>query len=93
MDAYIWEYACDLCGHKADIRPLKDKALDEDLKNLEQRVDDLISSCRRLQDENVSLKSGHDTLLKERSKLAEKNRLARVRLEAIIDRLKSLEKE
>lgn len=71
----------------------KGTTLDEDLKNLENQVDELIHACRRLQDENQSLRSGHETLLKERSKLAEKNRLARVRLESIIDRLKSLEKE
>ncbi|MDH3688838.1 MAG: TIGR02449 family protein [Gammaproteobacteria bacterium] len=67
--------------------------LDEDLNNLEQKVDELINACRRLQDENQTLRTGHDTLLRERSKLAEKNRLARVRLETIINRLKTLEKE
>ena len=67
--------------------------LDEDLNNLEQKVDELINACRRLQDENQTLRTGHDTLLRERSKLAEKNRLARVRLETIINRIKTLEKE
>ncbi|MDH3638539.1 MAG: TIGR02449 family protein [Gammaproteobacteria bacterium] len=65
---------------------------DKDLNILEQRVDDLIGTCRRLKDENQSLRSSRDTLLEEKSKLAEKNRMARSRLEAIVDRLKSLDK-
>lgn len=66
--------------------------VDKDLNSLEQRVDDLIGACRRLKDENQSLKTSRDALLEEKSKLAEKNRLARTRLEAIVDRLRALEK-
>ncbi len=65
---------------------------DKELSTLEQRVDDLIGTCRRLKDENLSLRSSRDALLEEKSKLAEKNRMARSRLEAIVDRLKSLDK-
>ena len=66
--------------------------IEKDLRTLEQRVDDLIGACRRLKEENDNLRSSRDTLIEERSKLAEKNRLARNRLETIVTRLKALEK-
>lgn len=66
--------------------------IEKDLRTLEQRVDDLIGACRRLKEENDNLRSSRDTLIEERSKLAEKNRLARNRLESIVTRLKALEK-
>ncbi len=62
-----------------------------ELNVLEQRVDELIHTCRRLRDENLSLRSSRDTLLEEKSKLAEKNKIARTRLEGIVDRLRTLE--
>ncbi len=65
---------------------------EKQLSLLEQRVDDLIGTCRRLKDENQTLRSSRDALLEEKTKLAEKNRMARSRLEAIVDRLKSLDK-
>lgn len=63
----------------------------QELKQLEQRVDELINTCRLLRDENLSLRSSRDSLLEERTKLAEKNKIARSRLEAIVDRLRTLE--
>jgi cell division protein ZapB len=66
--------------------------IEKDLRTLEKRVDDLIGACRRLKEENDNLRSSRDTLIEERSKLAEKNRLARNRLESIVTRLKALEK-
>jgi len=65
---------------------------EKQLSLLEQRVDDLIGACRRLKDENQTLRSSRDALLEEKTKLAEKNRMARSRLEGIVDRLKSLDK-
>ncbi len=66
--------------------------MDDDLKHLEQRVDDLIRLCGKLKDENDDLRSTREGLLQEHTKLTEKNRMARARLETIIDRLRSLEK-
>ena len=65
--------------------------MDDDLKHLEQRVDDLIRLCGKLKDENDDLRSTREGLLQEHTKLTEKNRMARARLETIIDRLRSLE--
>lgn len=66
--------------------------MDKDINQLEQRVDDLIVACRRLKEENDSLRTSRDSLLEEKSKLAEKNRMARTRLESIVGRLRTLEK-
>ncbi len=64
---------------------------EQDLARLEQRVDELIKTCRRLRDENMSLRSSRDSLLEEKTKLSEKNKIARNRLETIVDRLRTLE--
>ncbi|MDH3377132.1 MAG: TIGR02449 family protein [Gammaproteobacteria bacterium] len=66
--------------------------MDDDLKHLEQRVDDLIRLCGKLKEENDDLRLTREGLLEEHTKLTEKNRMARARLETIIDRLRSLEK-
>lgn len=68
------------------------KQIDEGLRQLEQKVDDLIGVCRRLKEENETLRGSRDTLIEEKSKLSEKNRLARTRLETIVTRLRALDK-
>lgn len=67
--------------------------MSEDLQTLEQKIDRLINICARLQKENLSLRERESTLLKERSKLLEKNELARSRVEHMIVRLKNLNNE
>ncbi len=64
---------------------------DTNLQQLEQKLDRLIAACARLQAENRSLRERESALIKERSKLIEKNDLARSRVEAMIGRLKNLE--
>ncbi|MFL6621410.1 MAG: TIGR02449 family protein [Sulfurifustaceae bacterium] len=64
----------------------------DDLKQLENRIDQLIEACQRLQSENQSLKSEHNNLQAERTKLLEKTRVARERIESMISRLKALER-
>ena len=65
--------------------------MDEDLKSLEKRVDDLILMCKHLKDENNTLKSNREVQLEANNRLLEKNRLAQTRLEAIVSRLKAME--
>ena len=65
---------------------------ENDLKRLEDRLDDLVVICDRLQIENKSLKEQQDSLSKERANLLQKNEQVRVRVEAMIVRLKSMEK-
>ncbi len=63
-----------------------------DLKILESRIDELIETCRRLKSENQSLKSDQNNLNEQHARLMEKTRLARARIETMIDRLKALER-
>lgn len=63
----------------------------ENLHNLEQKIDRLIAICDHLQAENRSLREREGSLLRERSKLIEKNDTARSRVEAMITRLKNLD--
>lgn len=64
----------------------------EDLKKLEQRIEQLIAVCQRLKKENRSLKSGQRDLVQEHARLVEKTQIARTRIESMIGRLKSLER-
>lgn len=63
-----------------------------DLKILESRIDELIEACRRLKSENKSLKSEQSNLSEQHARLMEKTRVARARIETMIDRLKALER-
>ena len=67
------------------------KAIQMDIKLLEQRVDDLINTCSDLQQENDTLRLKQDSLMAERAELIEKTELARTRVEAMINRLKAME--
>jgi cell division protein ZapB len=64
----------------------------DNLTKLEQRIDELISACRRLSEENLSLKSGQQNLSEEHARLVEKTQVARSRIESMIGRLKALER-
>ena len=79
-------------AHIVKIEMNSEEQLGKDLRQLEQRVDDLIGVCRRLKEENDNLRERRDSLIEEKSKLAEKNRMARNRLENIVTRLKALDK-
>lgn len=81
-----------LWAHIVNLTMSDEKQIDKGLRELEQRVDDLIGVCRRLREENESLRGKRDSLIEEKSKLSEKNRLARTRLETIVTRLKALDK-
>lgn len=61
------------------------------MNQLENRLDQLISLCERLDRENKSLREKETLWARERTRLIEKNELARSRVEAMIERLKSLE--
>ena len=62
-----------------------------DLRQLEQRIDELIDTVGLLKNENTSLRQQKDKLVGERSQLIEKTEMARSRVEAMISRLRSLE--
>ena len=62
-----------------------------ELKDLEQKLDALIDKYNLVKNENSSLKTRQDSLVKEKAKLLEKTTIARTRVEAMITRLKSME--
>lgn len=64
---------------------------EDDLRQLEQRIDDLIGTVGQLKNENTNLRQQQDRLVTERSHLIEKTEMARSRVEAMISRLKALE--
>ena len=61
------------------------------LKALEQKIDELITLCNDLNSENQMLKSDSAGWHQERQDLMDKNELARSKVEAMIDRLRTME--
>jgi cell division protein ZapB len=66
--------------------------VENNLERLEERIDDLIAACKRLQKEKDRLQSDQKNLAETNSHLNEKTQKARARIEAMIDRLKALER-
>ncbi|MEO6799638.1 MAG: TIGR02449 family protein [Rhodanobacter sp.] len=62
-----------------------------ELAALGQQLDHLLETVRRLNEENRSLRQSQEQLSGERSGLLARNEQARSRVEAMIQRLKSLE--
>jgi cell division protein ZapB len=62
-----------------------------DLGEISTRLDRLLELCQRLNEENRSLRVSQEQLAGERANLMAKNEQARSRVEAMINRLKSLE--
>jgi cell division protein ZapB len=69
----------------------KNAYTEDDLQQLEQRIDELIDTVGLLTHENTNLRQEKGKLVTERSQLIEKTELARSRVEAMISRLRSLE--
>ncbi len=61
------------------------------LKELEHKIDELISLCKELNQENRALKAEVAGWRDERRDLMDKNELARSKVEAMIDRLRTME--
>jgi cell division protein ZapB len=61
------------------------------LKELEKKVDELIALCQELNRENQALKADSSGWRQERQDLISKNELARSKVEAMIDRLRTME--
>jgi cell division protein ZapB len=66
-------------------------AFESELKRLESRMDELVTVCGELKEENQSLKQRQDLLMAERATLLQKNEQVRARVEAMIGRLKAME--
>ena len=66
---------------------------DKHLHSLEAKLDQLLLICTRLDRDNKELKERKSNWSHERTRLIEKNELARNRVEAMIGRLKNMETE
>lgn len=63
------------------------------IQQLEQQVDELLRTSRRLREENMLLRSQQAAWLTERAQLIEKTDVARGRIEKMVSRLKGLDSE
>ena len=66
---------------------------DTDIIKLENRIDELITICDQLKNENTVLRERQEIMSKERERLIEKADLAKVRVEAILKRLRTMESQ
>ena len=64
---------------------------DKQLQALEQKIDQLIELCKELNRENQALKAENAGWQAERQDLIDKNELARSKVEAMINRLRTME--
>lgn len=62
-----------------------------ELRELEDKLNQLIERYHAVQQENSALKSNQTLLIREKAQLVEKTALARTRIEAMIERLKEME--
>ena len=62
-----------------------------DTKDLEAKIDELILLIDELEQKQGSLSADRDAWQEERSRLLEKNELAKTKVEAMIQRLKTLD--
>lgn len=66
---------------------------DTDIIKLENRIDELITICDQLKSENTVLRERQEIMSKERERLIEKADLAKMRVEAIVKRLRTMESQ
>lgn len=64
-----------------------------EIKDLEAKIDELIQLCDALEQKNVILQTDKENWVIEKSRLLEKNDMARNKVEAMIMRLKTLEQD
>lgn len=64
-----------------------------EIKDLEAKIDELIQLCDELEKKHARMEADREHLLREKTRLLEKNELAKSKVEAMIMRLKSLEQD
>ena len=67
-------------------------SLDLEFKRLEKRLEELVATVHRLKDENRALRARHDTLAAEKTTVMNRSEQVRTRVEAMIGRLKAMER-
>lgn len=63
------------------------------IQELEQQLDELLRTSRRLREENMLLRSHQAAWLNERAQLVQKTDQARGRIEQMVSRLRELEEQ
>lgn len=64
----------------------------EQVEKLETTIAELVALCKKLSEENNTYKGSNQQLLLERSELQSKNEKVRGQVEAMVNRLKALDK-
>ena len=64
-----------------------------DINTLEKRIDELIALCDLLENKQGAMETDRESWMQERTRLLEKNEMAKAKIEAMIRRLKSLEQD
>ena len=64
-----------------------------EIKDLEAKIDELIQLCDELEKKHARMEADRENLVREKTRLLEKNELAKSKVEAMIMRLKSLEQD
>ncbi len=64
---------------------------DDKFTTLDQKIDALIELCAAMKRENQLLRANEHNWQSERQQLLENNKLAKSRLESVLNRLKSME--
>lgn len=73
--------------------PIDEKSsLQTKIDKLESSVMQLLNYCNQLSEENESIKNINNHLMRERSELQTKNDKVRGQVEAMVDRLKAMDK-
>jgi len=62
-----------------------------EVKELEEKIDELLKRYHLLKTENQSLKIKQESLVREKAKLLAKTTLAKTKVETMISRLKAME--
>lgn len=62
-----------------------------EIKDLEAKIDELIQLCDELERKHAMMEADRESWLQERTRLLEKNEMAKSKVEAMILRLKALE--
>ena len=66
--------------------------VDVELRRLEKRIDELVTTLLRLKDENRALRARQDSLAAEKTTVMNRSEQVRARVEAMIGRLKAMER-
>lgn len=64
--------------------------MNNEMNNLEKRIDKLIGVCRTLKEENLHLRLKNEEMRKDQILTNEKTKMARNRLDNIVSRLKEI---